>query len=104
MPTIVAFALVGLFAIIAIPLALRMIGPNAWYGFRTPETLADPELWYSANAFAGRAMLVAAIVSAVLLWLRPAWFAFGVFTNLAAVVLPSVGALIASFVYLRNHR
>lgn len=104
MSTNVALALVALLAIIAIPLALRLIGPNAWYGFRTPATLADPLLWYSANAFAGRALLVAALLSAILLWLRPARFDLGVFTNLAAFVVPSLGALIALLLYLRKHR
>lgn len=104
MPTFVAFALAGLLAIIATPLALRLIGPNAWYGFRTPATLADPDLWYSANAFAGRALLAAAVLSVALIWLRPAWFEFGVLTNLMALALPSLGALIASFAYLRSHR
>ena len=104
MSTTVACALAGLLAIIAVPLALRLIGPNAWYGFRTPATLADPALWYSVNAFAGRTMLAAAAVSGILLWLRPGWFEFGAFTNLVALVLPSAGALVASFAYLRNRR
>ena len=49
-------------------------------------------------------MLAAAVLSALMLWSRPAWFEFGVFTNLMALILPSLGALIASFAYVRNHR
>jgi uncharacterized membrane protein len=74
------------------------------YGFRTPKTLADPEIWYSANAFTGRALLVSAFLSAALVWFQPWWFQFGVLTHLAALVLPSIGAVVASFLYLRKYR
>jgi uncharacterized membrane protein len=103
MPTSVALVFCALLAVIAFPLALRLIGPNSLYGFRTPATLANRQLWYSANAFAGRALLAAAVLSAALVWFRPAWFDFGMFTNLAAVVVPSAGAVLASFWYLRSH-
>src|SRR3954468_11240086 len=99
MPTLVAYSLCAMLALIAIPLAFRWIGPNRWYGFRTRQTLSDREVWYSANAFAGRVLLIAALASATLLWLRPAWFDFGVFTNLAALVLPTIVATMASFRY-----
>ena len=104
MPTNVALIICALLAIIALPLALRCVAPNALYGFRTPATMADRELWYSANAFAGRALLVAAALSAALVVFRPAWFDLGVFTNLAAVTLPCIGAVVACFAYLRNRR
>jgi uncharacterized membrane protein len=102
-PTTVALTLCAFLFVMAAPLALRLVPPNPLYGFRGRATLSDRELWYSANAFAGRALLMSAVVSAVLVWLHPAWFALGEFTNLAAVVLPSIIALVASFVYLRNH-
>lgn len=86
----------------ALPLALRLVGPNRLYGFRTRATLSDRELWYSANAFCGWALLVAAIVGAALLFLRPAWFDLGPFTNLAAVMVPAIGALLATSFYIRN--
>jgi hypothetical protein len=102
MPTNVAFALCAFLAILALPLLLRLIGPNRLYGFRTLATLSNPELWYAANAFAGGALLVAAAVSAAFVWLRRAWFDLGVFTDLGAVVLPAIAAVIASFAYLRR--
>ena len=89
-------------AVIALPLALRWVGPNRFYGFRTRATLSDRALWYSANAFAGWALFFAAFVSAALIWLRPAWFEFGVFTNLAAFVVPSVVATVVAFLYVRE--
>jgi uncharacterized membrane protein len=103
-PNIVAFTLCVLLFVVALPLALRLVRPNAWYGFRTPETLANPELWYSVNAFSGRCLLISTLASAALLWFRPAWFDFGVFTQVAALALPAIGAVFASFMYLSRHR
>ena len=51
--TILACA--SLFALMAIPLILRKIPRNGAYGFRTPKTLSNDELWYKANAYFGRA-------------------------------------------------
>jgi hypothetical protein len=104
MPTTVALIICAVLAVISIPLALRWIRPNSFYGFRTPATLSDPDIWYPANAFAGWALLVSAALSAALVWFRPGWFDLGAFTNLAAIVIPSTAAVIASFLYLRNLR
>lgn len=100
MPAVVAYSLCAGLALLAIPLALRLVGPNRWYGFRTPATLSDRSVWFAANAFAGRALLIAAIASGALLWSAPAWFDFGVFTNLAALVVPTIVATLASFRYV----
>jgi hypothetical protein len=58
----------ALFALLAIPLALRKVGPNVLYGYRTRATLDDAELWYEANAFFGSRFLVASLVSAAAAW------------------------------------
>lgn len=54
-----------IFAVVAIPLALRKIPRNSIYGFRTQATLSDDFVWYEANAHFGRGILIAGIVSAV---------------------------------------
>ena len=54
-----------LLALIAIPMIRRKIKPNAWYGFRTPQTLRDPDVWYDANEYAGRRLFWAGIWCAV---------------------------------------
>ena len=64
--------------------------------------LASGHLTWSDGA--GIALLIAAAISAALVWLRPAWFDLGIFTNLAAVTLPCIGAVVACFAYLRNRR
>ena len=49
----IALLLIGLGA----PLAARRVGPNRWYGLRMPATFADRQVWYDANALAGRDMV-----------------------------------------------
>jgi uncharacterized membrane protein len=57
---IAQFVVTGLvFVILAIPMALRKVRPNRWYGFRTPKTLSSPEIWYAANAAMGRDLMIA---------------------------------------------
>jgi len=53
------------FAVIALPLALRKIPRNGAYGFRTPTTLGNDLIWYEANAHFGRGLLVSSLVSAL---------------------------------------
>jgi uncharacterized membrane protein len=49
------FPAVGLLlALLGWPLAARRVGPNRWYGLRVRATFADRQVWYDANALAGR--------------------------------------------------
>jgi hypothetical protein len=72
----VFFLLAGLLcAGLAVPMILRKVKPNSWYGFRIPQTLADETIWYDANAYAGKLLLGWAAVDAaasILLYLAPA--------------------------------
>ena len=58
---------------LAIPMILQRVKPNPWYGFRTRKTLSDPDIWYPANRYAGKALLAAgavvAVASLVLYWI-----------------------------------
>ena len=59
---------------LAIPLIQGRVKPNWYYGFRTPRTVNDPDLWYPANAYAGKLLLgfgIAIIVASSLLALIP---------------------------------
>lgn len=47
--------------IVGLPLAIRKVPPNAVYGFRTPKTMSSRAIWFDANAYAGKCMIVAAI-------------------------------------------
>ena len=55
MPEQLIFVAIGaLFIGLGLPLALRRVRPNGWYGLRTPATFADEHVWYQANAISGR--------------------------------------------------
>lgn len=50
--TLIFFETVGLLLLlVAIPLLLKKVPPNRWYGFRVSATLKDPALWYQANVY-----------------------------------------------------
>ena len=42
---------------LSVPLIRRKVRPNGWYGFHVRQTLADPDIWYAANAYAGKSLL-----------------------------------------------
>jgi uncharacterized membrane protein len=63
-----------LMAVLAVPLILRKVPRNRIYGFRTRTTLHDDEMWYETNAYFGRGLLIASlitIVSMIVLYYTP---------------------------------
>ena len=48
--------------VLGIPLLLGKVPPNVLYGLRTRRTLADEEIWYRANRFAGLVLMLAGAV------------------------------------------
>ena len=92
-----------LIAITSLPLALRMVPPNPFYGFRTPFTGSDPAVWYAANAFVGRALLAGSTVSAVALACSTGRLD-GAWSAVAIVNVPAALATLAGFFYLRHLR
>ena len=50
-----------LMIVLAIPLILRRVKPNYWYGFRTRKTLTNERVWYAVNAHAGWRLLISGI-------------------------------------------
>lgn len=91
----------ALIAVLQLPLILRRVGPNALYGFRTPRTLADRETWFAANAFAGKAFVVAMLATIAAVWLLPVGHPRSL---LPVFVLTgaTLAALVASMLYLRR--
>ncbi|MBI1397504.1 MAG: hypothetical protein GC151_16145 [Betaproteobacteria bacterium] len=51
---------------IAIPLALQLVPRNAVYGFRTRATVRGDEIWFAANAYFGKALIVASAIGCLL--------------------------------------
>jgi hypothetical protein len=82
----------------AVPLMLRLIPPNPLYGLRTERTVTQSAAWFDVNAFAGRALLVAMGVAALLImlyqgtWLRSGWAQVAVFMlAIAAAIVATLG-------------
>ena len=54
--------------LLAVPLALKLIGPNHFYGFRSQLTLANDSVWYRGNSFLGYALIIAGFSAVFFLW------------------------------------
>jgi len=48
---------------VAMPLALRKVPPNRWYGFRTKRTLSDTQFWYEVNSRGGMNLVIASAIA-----------------------------------------
>jgi uncharacterized membrane protein len=46
-----------------LPMWLGWIGPNRFWGFRTPRTLSDERVWYAANGIAGKGLTIAGLIT-----------------------------------------
>ncbi len=96
----------GAFIAMSVPLIQRRVKPNRWYGFRTPRTLKDPNVWYPANEFGARRMLwvgVAWIAAAIILYF-PTELSFVAYVSAVGAVA-TVGTIIMviqSFAFIRR--
>jgi uncharacterized membrane protein len=67
----------ALLAVTGLPMWLRWMPPNAWYGFRTARTVSNEQVWYAVNQTAGRDLFVAGIsvfLAAIILFIiRNRW-------------------------------
>ncbi len=51
-----------LIAVICLPLALELIGPNPFYGVRTPATRISEAEWFRINQLSGSAGITAGLI------------------------------------------
>jgi uncharacterized membrane protein len=91
---------------LSIPMILKRVKPNGWYGFRTPKTFSDPDIWYKANTYAGWRLLWAGVIGTiggVVLFYLPgidvARYGFGF---LAVIGIPLTVGIIQSLIYLNR--
>lgn len=92
---------------LSIPLVLEKIKPNWWYGFRTKKTLSDPKIWYPANKYSGKLMLIAGLITLIgliVIMLFRNSLCIGTLNILGWIVafVPITVAVILSFVYLKK--
>ncbi|MBN2046485.1 MAG: SdpI family protein [Anaerolineaceae bacterium] len=91
---------------LAIPLMMKKIKPNYFYGFRVRKTLQNEDIWYEVNQYAARYLLATGLISlpiSIGLYFIPninvddyAWLC------LAAFVLPFTISLIQSLRLLNS--
>jgi len=60
---LVAYVVPGMAVVFGIPMALRLVPPNRFYGYRTRKTLSSVDIWYRANRFSGWTLTIAGIVA-----------------------------------------
>lgn len=92
----------GIIAVASVPIMLKLVPPNRLYGFRTRQTLANRELWFRANRFAGFACFIAAGASATVFAIHPEYSSGRSFIGLLVFAVPLFTALGASFAYVRR--
>jgi uncharacterized membrane protein len=59
------FGLPALMLALGIPLALKLVPPNRFYGYRTPTSFSSLEAWYKINFATGIAMIAAGLIAGV---------------------------------------
>jgi uncharacterized membrane protein len=108
MITLLLLYLIGgvLLIALSVPLLYNKIPPNSIYGFRLPQTIQDPHVWYAANRYSARWLFIAGVcivVAAVLLYLVPGitvdTYALGC---LAVFGVTFTIGLLKSFLYLKS--
>ena len=92
----------AIIAVASVPLMLNVVPPNRVYGFRTQQTLANRELWFRVNRFAGCALFIASVTSAAIFAAHPEYASGRSVVGLVVFLVPLVAALVACFAYLRR--
>jgi uncharacterized membrane protein len=61
---LVMFLISGVILVaLSIPMILGKVAPNAIYGFRIPDTMNNPRIWYAVNAYSGKWLLITGLIS-----------------------------------------
>ena len=69
--------------LVSIPLMLRWVPQNRYFGFRVPVTLRLESVWYDANALSGRHLFVLGLLMVALEFVLP--------LSMRIVVLRTIG-------------
>lgn len=108
--TVVLLLLCALTAIAGIPLILKLVPPNDYFGVRTESTLSRKNVWYEVNRFGGWALVAASLGTAfaVMLWantlLRAFWCQLLFFVLLVAIAVGATLLYERRVVEMRNRR
>ena len=104
---LILFVISGLLIIgLAVPLILRKVPPNIWYGFRLPSTVNNPEIWYPANEYSAWRILwmgVSVIVAGIVGFAIPGMTAETYGLSIVVVIITGlIITLTQSLLYLRR--
>jgi hypothetical protein len=106
-PILLVYCIGGLLlTALSLPLLAGKIKPNPIYGFRVPQTLENPDLWYATNKYFARYQLVVGLVevlAAAGLYFWPAISVDGYALACLGVFVVIFGiALVQGFRYMKN--
>jgi hypothetical protein len=92
---------------LSLPLIFNKVRPNDWYGVRVKKTLTNEDLWYKANAYFGKELLIASIIvlsACVFLFFVKDRMTLNTFliTVSTVLMLPYIVAVVKTFLYLRR--
>jgi uncharacterized membrane protein len=85
---------------VSVPLILKKVPPNQWYGFRVPKTLSSDRIWYEANRVAGIDLCLAGgviIGSSFVMSLAAPFLTPGIVST--AMLLVFIGSLLVAVVH-----
>jgi uncharacterized membrane protein len=95
-----------LLTVLSIPMVMRRIKPNLYYGFRVPKAYKSDAVWYEINAYSGKRLCIVGILIAAVGLLAPFFIGndLGAYISVVTVVIvTSLGvALLQSFLYLNT--
>lgn len=100
--TIVLLLACAIVATIGVPLMLKLIPQNPYYGYPARSLKSRPNHWVEVNVFAGRVLVGAAAFSALIImayngtWMRSGW------AQMFAFLVPLAAASGATFWYDRQ--
>ena len=95
----------GGLALLGVPQWIAMVGPNRFYGVRTPATLGDEAVWYAVNRAAGRDLVFAGGAGLLLSLLLPELGVSGAaYTAVMALALAGGALLVAILALARVRR
>jgi uncharacterized membrane protein len=61
--TLIAYVMPALAVMLGVPMALGLVPPNRFYGYRTRKTLSSVVVWYRANRISGSSLIIAGIAA-----------------------------------------
>jgi len=96
---LILYAVIG---IAAIPLAMRLVPPNNYFGLRTPRTLDSTTHWYHVHAVGGQLLLVCCGLGAIILMMYQGTLLRSFWAQLFLFVILVGGAVGATLYFERK--